>query len=159
MAENTIVDALLWQMTWWWDEIFRPRIDGLGDEEHRWEPTPGSWSIHPVGDGLVEYDFHWPPPKQPPVTTIAWRLCHVGVGCLAVRASQYFPHVASEPGPRRHGRARFRTRATPQVRSASSTDGGIGGAAASDPWATPASGSRSDHGRQRQRCGWAATTR
>jgi hypothetical protein len=35
-------------------------------------------------------DFAYPPPKPEPFTTIAWRLAHVIVGVLAVRAHSHF---------------------------------------------------------------------
>jgi hypothetical protein len=35
-------------------------------------------------------DFAWPEPDPPPVTTIAWRIAHVVVGCLAMRTASHF---------------------------------------------------------------------
>ena len=35
-------------------------------------------------------DFAWPDPDPAPITTIAWRLAHVIVGCSAVRTGNHF---------------------------------------------------------------------
>ncbi len=65
---------------------FRPRVEGLTDEEYFWEPAPGCWSIRrreeatsPLAAGKGDYviDFAIPEPVPPPVTTIAWRLVHI----------------------------------------------------------------------------------
>jgi hypothetical protein len=52
-------------------------------------------------NGLVSYDFEWPPPQPPPFTTIAWRLFHIAVGCFAERATRYFPEQVGKPWKRR----------------------------------------------------------
>lgn len=54
----------------------RQRLDGLTDDEYRWEPAPGPWSIRVRPDGTP---FHeWAPIVYPdPFTTIAWRLWHL----------------------------------------------------------------------------------
>jgi hypothetical protein len=86
-----ILRAVVGQIEWWWRTIFRPRIKGLTDDEYLWEPADGCWTIHPADGGRIVADFEWPPPAAPPLTTIAWRLCHLGVGCLANRASVLYP--------------------------------------------------------------------
>ena len=77
----------------------RPRLEGLTDEEYLWEPAPGSWSVRPraeattaqaAGSGDLVADFAWPEPVPAPVTTIAWRIAHVIVGCLAARTASHF---------------------------------------------------------------------
>jgi hypothetical protein len=66
--------------------ITRDRLTGVTDDEYRWEPVPGSWSIHrrgenptpdPYGKGdwLIDWDRGHPRPE--PVTTIAWRIGHL----------------------------------------------------------------------------------
>ncbi len=74
------------QLDFHWRHQLRPRLDGLTDDEYFWEPVPGCWTVH--RDGTV--DFSYPPPQPEPFTTIAWRLAHVIVGCLAVRAHAHF---------------------------------------------------------------------
>ncbi len=58
----------------YWD-----RLDGLTDEEYLWEPVAGCWTIRPGPKGGWAWDFAWPEPDPPPVTTIAWRLAHITV--------------------------------------------------------------------------------
>ncbi len=78
------------QLDWYWVNIFWPRLAGLEDDEYRWEPVAGCWSVRPAGDGRFVADFQWPEPTPPPVTTIAWRLCHIAVPVLAWRNSSHF---------------------------------------------------------------------
>jgi len=65
------------------------RLQGLINDEYLWEPVPGCWSIHPrercktnqpFGKGDWVMDFARPEPVPPPVTTIAWRMCHLANG-------------------------------------------------------------------------------
>jgi hypothetical protein len=67
------------------------RLQGLTDDEYLWEPVPGCWSLHPreqsqtnmaFGKGDWIMDFVRPEPVPPPVTTIAWRMCHLTNGLL-----------------------------------------------------------------------------
>ena len=32
------------QLDWHWRTSARPRLDGLTDDEYRWEPVPGCWN-------------------------------------------------------------------------------------------------------------------
>ena len=77
------------QLDWYWEAMFRPRLEGLSDDEYFWEPAPGCWSVRPVGDGRYEMDRERPAPDPPPLTTIAWRMCHIGE-LLGERASYHF---------------------------------------------------------------------
>jgi hypothetical protein len=90
---------LLAQLEWHWEHQLRPRLEGLTDREYFWEPVPGCWNIRPKGEstaatsaGLGGYtaDFTWPPPDPAPVTTIAWRLAHIIVGCFGARNAAHF---------------------------------------------------------------------
>ena len=104
-ADSIKADPLDWkqqvidQLDWHWQSFVRPRLDGLTDAEYFWEPGPGAWSIRPqgqarsrrpAGDRDFVYDYDHPEPVPPPLTTIAWRLAHISVGCLGVRASRHF---------------------------------------------------------------------
>ncbi|HYQ63317.1 DinB family protein [Actinophytocola sp.] len=53
------------------------RLDGLTDDEYLWEPAPGCWSVRPVGDGTFRADGSPVPVVPAPLTTIAWRMCHL----------------------------------------------------------------------------------
>jgi len=55
------------------------RIAGLDDEEFLWEPVPECWSVHTGQAGRGQLDGTWPSPEPPPITTIAWRIGHIGV--------------------------------------------------------------------------------
>jgi len=57
------------------------RLSGLTDEEYFWEPVPGCWSLRQDGQGRWRLDGGGgggPAPDPAPVTTIAWRLGHLG---------------------------------------------------------------------------------
>lgn len=93
------------QFSWHWSHQLRPRLDGLTDEEYLWEPVPGAWSVRPRGrseapvqggSGSVVIEFAVPEPDPAPVTTIAWRLGHVIVGCLAMRNANHFGAPAAD---------------------------------------------------------------
>ena len=81
------------QLDWHWREALRPRFDGLTDDEYRWEPVPGMWSIRPRGTSTaamslgggaftMDYDREADPA---PATTIAWRLSHLLTGVFGMR--------------------------------------------------------------------------
>lgn len=70
-------------------QIFRKRLEGLTDAEYLWEPAPGCWSIHPRADGTFAIDREWPDPRPAPLTTIAWRMGHIGE-FLAMRSQHQF---------------------------------------------------------------------
>ena len=57
------------------------RLGGLTDDEYFWEPVAGCWSLRQGGDGRWHLDGGGgggPAPDPVPVTTIAWRLGHLG---------------------------------------------------------------------------------
>jgi len=92
-------EQLLDQFDFHWRHQLRPRLAGLGDAEYLWEPVPGAWNVRPhgtstapltAGTGAFAIDWAWPQPTPPPLTTIAWRVAHVIVGCLAMRSASHF---------------------------------------------------------------------
>lgn len=97
-----LVARLHEQLDWHWRTQARPRLEGLTDEEYLWEPAPGTWSVrrredpapasadHRVGAGEWRLDYGLPEPEPAPVTSIAWRLAHVVVGVLGLRAASHF---------------------------------------------------------------------
>jgi hypothetical protein len=79
------------QLEFYWDVHLRPRLEGLTDEEYFWEPVEGCWSLRQAADGRWRLDGDWlETPAAPSLTTIAWRLVHIGATCLANRASAFF---------------------------------------------------------------------
>jgi hypothetical protein len=82
--------VLVGQLAFYWNVHLRPRLAGLTDEEYLWEPVAGAWSLRPTAGGGFVLDGQSPEPSPPPVTTIAWRMIHIGVGCFASRASAFF---------------------------------------------------------------------
>jgi hypothetical protein len=69
------------------------RLGGLTDEEYFWEPVPGSWSLRQDEQGRWQLDGGGgggPAPDPVPVTTIAWRLGHLGGMALGGFASRRF---------------------------------------------------------------------
>src|SRR4029453_9348451 len=81
--------VLVGQLEFYWDVHLRPRLEGLGDEEYFWEPVEGCWSLRRAADRRWRLHRR-PEPSPPPVTTIAWRLVHIGATCRANRASPFF---------------------------------------------------------------------
>lgn len=75
-----------------------PNLEGLTDEEYRWEPVDDCWSIRPrdeirspdawgAGPLVVETSFDGT--VEPTMTTIAWRLVHA-YDCLRDYTSRAF---------------------------------------------------------------------
>jgi len=81
-AARPIGPILLGALDYVWSRIW-DRAAGLSEEEYRWEPVPGCWSVRPAPDGRWLAERPKPEPSPPPVTTIAWRLWHIGSDCLA----------------------------------------------------------------------------
>jgi hypothetical protein len=88
--------VLVGQLEFYWDVHLRPRLEGLTDSEYCWEPVEGCWTLRRQKGGTWVLDEKWPEPSPLPVTTIAWRLVHVAVGCFATRASAFFDASAPE---------------------------------------------------------------
>ncbi|WP_205325014.1 DinB family protein [Glycomyces sp. YM15] len=83
-------EAILGQLDFYWDAHLRPRLEGLTDDEYFWEPVDGCWSLRPDAEGALRMDGADPAPEPPPVTTIAWRMLHIGRDVLGVRTRAFF---------------------------------------------------------------------
>ncbi|MEP7161323.1 MAG: DinB family protein [Dermatophilaceae bacterium] len=102
MTDIPWIDLVTEQIDGHWRGQLRPRLEGLTDDEYRWEPVPGAWNVRgradaaPAtvtvrgGSGDTTIDFAYPEPTPAPVTTIAWRLGHLIVGVLATRVAGHF---------------------------------------------------------------------
>jgi hypothetical protein len=72
------------------------RLEGLTDAEYLWEPVGGSLSIRPGDDGVFRVAALMPEPDPgmpDPVTTIAWRIWHIGAFCLRGYVIYFFEDV------------------------------------------------------------------
>src|SRR6266550_4451453 len=54
-------------------ERLLPRLEGLSDDEKRWEPAAGCWNVRPSPDAPGGWTVDYPEvhPDPPPFTTIA----------------------------------------------------------------------------------------
>lgn len=89
---DTVTGLLLDQLDFYLHTQLFPRLEGLDDEEYFWEPVPGCWTVV-EGPGGWAMQQAWPEPDPPPVTTIAWRLAHIGAANIGTRANAYFGDV------------------------------------------------------------------
>jgi hypothetical protein len=88
---NSVRAIVIDQLGFYWDTTLWPRLHGLTDDEYFWEPVDGAWSVRPDANGVMRIDGEGSrPPDPPPVTTIAWRVLHIAVGCFHTRASTFF---------------------------------------------------------------------
>ena len=55
----------------------RSRLEGLTDDELRWQPSPGSWTVRRLADGRVIVDNREAPGPDVPAPSIAWRIAHL----------------------------------------------------------------------------------
>ena len=84
------------QLDFHWQHFVRPKLKGLTDDEYLWEPVEGCWTVRQrrsedePGSGEFTIDWAYPEPAPAPVTTIAWRLCHILVGVLGTRTASHF---------------------------------------------------------------------
>jgi hypothetical protein len=82
MGDRELLPVLLRGYDDAWERL-AARLRGLTDEEYRWEPTRSAWTVRQVDDGTWQADWADPEPDPAPVTTIAWRMWHLGSDCLA----------------------------------------------------------------------------
>jgi hypothetical protein len=72
---------------------FTTRLAGMADDEYFWEPVPRSWSLRCGPDKRWRLDGEGgggPAPEPIPVTTIAWRIGHLGGLALGGFANRRF---------------------------------------------------------------------
>ncbi|MEV0891486.1 DinB family protein [Promicromonospora sp. MEB111] len=90
-------DLLLDQLSFYWDVHLWPRLEGLTDAEYLWEPASPAWSVRAGADGEPRLEHEVPEPEIPPVTTIAWRMVHVGRDVFGRRARALFGPTDAPP--------------------------------------------------------------
>lgn len=87
--------SLIEQMTFAWEHMFAPRMEGLTDDEYLWAPVADVWTVYQGKDGdqpTVDPQQHVDPA---PFTTIAWRMHHM-TGFFTKRRVNHFGDPASE---------------------------------------------------------------
>ncbi|HEV2372585.1 MAG TPA: DinB family protein [Streptosporangiaceae bacterium] len=85
-------DSMITAFDYVWDRL-TGRLTGLTDDEYFWEPVAGCWSLRQDAQGRWQLDGDGgggPAPDPVPVTTIAWRLGHIGDLVLANFATRRF---------------------------------------------------------------------
>jgi hypothetical protein len=76
------------------------RLEGLSDREYLWEPVSDCWTIRAGQDGLFRADaVPETDPVPAPVTTIAWRMWHIGADCLRGYCEHFFGDKRPEQDP------------------------------------------------------------
>lgn len=99
MADMTVPDPVTRDVLATFESVrFRlfERLEGLTDAEYLWEPVGDSLSIRPGVDGDFRVDAMFPesvPGVPDPVTTIAWRVWHIGALCLRGYVINFFEDV------------------------------------------------------------------
>ena len=77
---DNLAGSLVTAFDYVWERL-TGRLGGLTDEEYFWEPVAGCWSLRQDEQGRWRLDGGGgggPAPDPAPVTTIAWRLGHLG---------------------------------------------------------------------------------
>jgi hypothetical protein len=80
MTEPTTCARVRSMLDFRWDVLIRPHLDGLTDEEYRWEPAAGCLTVR--ADGAGGYALDPVTSSEPPLGTFAWRMAHL-TDCLA----------------------------------------------------------------------------
>ncbi len=84
--------SLLAAFDYVWGRLMH-RIEGLTDEEYRWEPVAACWSLRQDDSGAWRIEGSVGDTSSPmptPVTTIAWRLGHLAGVALGGFADRWF---------------------------------------------------------------------
>src|SRR5215472_8459977 len=87
-----VASSLITTFDYIWERL-ADRLGGLTDEEYFWEPAAGCWSLRQDEQGRWRLDGGGgggPAPDPVPVTTIAWRLGHLGGMALGGFADRLF---------------------------------------------------------------------
>jgi len=88
----TTAQSIITTFDYVWDRL-SSRLADLSDDEYFWEPVAGCWSLRQGDDGRWRLDGGGgggPAPQPVPVTTIAWRIGHLGGLALGGFANRRF---------------------------------------------------------------------
>ncbi len=75
--DGSRLGMLRWQLQWVWS-LAEYHLPALTDDQCRWEPAPGSWTVRRRADGLWRPDWAEPEPDPAPAVTIGWITWHLG---------------------------------------------------------------------------------
>ena len=67
-------ESLVSQLSFAWDYMFVPRMQGLTDDEYLWAPVADVWTVYPGDPPTIDPQLNTDPA---PFTTIAWRMHHM----------------------------------------------------------------------------------
>jgi hypothetical protein len=73
---RTARDDLVEMSDYAWSRV-RGRLEGLTDEEYRWEPVPHCRTVRQMPDGSYRSDGPAEPGDRNQFTSLSWRLCHI----------------------------------------------------------------------------------
>lgn len=90
---STLHDILLAPLHESWQQL-SDRLVGLTEQEYRWEPFRPCWSVGQRTDGSWFGQIVRPEPDPAPVTTIAWRMWHIGEDCFESYSRRAFGTTA-----------------------------------------------------------------
>jgi len=90
---NSLHDVLLAPLQESWRQLSE-RLNGITEQEYRWEPFRPCWSVAQRPDGTWFGEIVRPEPDPTPVTTIAWRLWHIGEDCFESYSRRAFASTA-----------------------------------------------------------------
>jgi hypothetical protein len=79
----------------------RTRLEGLTDDELRWPPAPGSWTVRRLADGRVVVDDREAPGPDVPPPSIAWRMAHLIDVYASSRNARWLRSPVTTPFPGR----------------------------------------------------------
>ncbi|MFL6072593.1 MAG: DinB family protein [Mycobacteriales bacterium] len=94
---NSTLDDLVELSDYAWQRL-RRRMDGLTDEEYRWEPVPDCRTVRPVEGGGYRSDGPARDGDPRVFTTLAWRLSHIGFLLQEDRNGAWLGVAAPPPG-------------------------------------------------------------
>ncbi|MBV9823880.1 MAG: DinB family protein, partial [Actinobacteria bacterium] len=118
-----ILPMLFTGLDYVWQRL-QGRLEGLSQDEYHWVPAEPSWQVRPAESGW-RADYSRRNPTPAPITTIAWRMWHIGSTCLAnyvspalcewplpVRGTEWFGEVGPARQAMETSYAAFRNQVT-----------------------------------------------
>ena len=96
---DAFAGSLIMSFDYVWTRL-TDRLNGLTDDEYFWEPVADCWSLRQAADGRWYLDGNGgggPAPTPAPITTIAWRLGHLGGMAVGGFANRLFGDAQLTP--------------------------------------------------------------